>query len=236
MNVTNAVTDLLIKRSKDFLTVNQIRDSLPTEIIRFLGLKKRSSPVAEVIKKLRPFFNGKLREYKGARTRYIGLDMSYEDLVVNTLTNNLQISSKKLRNRLPMVNREFILTLNSLLTSGKITCVLDEKSHTPRLFAICQSNNSENQGDKPENHDIVLFKKAYNLVGKGLSFVRIHRIRDQLNWSDERFDRILKNLRKEHMIQLQGGDPSMLTESELKRSFVDEKGRQRITVTWVKND
>jgi hypothetical protein len=38
------------------------------------------------------------------------------------------------------------------------------------------------------------------------------------------------------MIQLHGGDPSTMTETEIEDSYLDEKGRLRITITWRENN
>ncbi|MCI0526980.1 MAG: hypothetical protein L0Y56_05930, partial [Nitrospira sp.] len=69
-------------------------------------------------------------------------------------------------------------------------------------------------------------------VGKGRGFVRIHRIRELLNWTRERFDRVLMDLMADYIIELHGGDPSILTEQEIRNSFMDENGMLYITLTW----
>jgi len=62
--------------------------------------------------------------------------------------------------------------------------------------------------------------------------VQIYQLREKLQWSREHFDNLLNTLRRKHRIQLQGGDPSQLTESQIRDSFVDEKGRLRLTISW----
>lgn len=76
------------------------------------------------------------------------------------------------------------------------------------------------------------FKAAYNKVGKGQNFVRIHRIREYLNWDREHFDNTLKELMADYTIELHGGDPSIMTEKEIKNSFTDEHGVLYINLTW----
>lgn len=78
------------------------------------------------------------------------------------------------------------------------------------------------------------FKAAYATVGKGRSFVRIHRIREHLGWERSRFDRTLARLRKKRIIQIQGGNPSEMTDQEIKDSFTDVNGMVFYTVSLKK--
>ena len=88
--------------------------------------------------------------------------------------------------------------------------------------------------EKKIKPDIDLFKKAYETIGKGGSFVRIHKIREFLNLEEELFNSLINDLKRKRIIQLQSGDPSIMTEQEIKNSFTDEKGRLRLLITWKK--
>lgn len=93
----------------------------------------------------------------------------------------------------------------------------------------------EQPGEKTDiitEQDRNAFKAAYNAVGKGKSFVRIHRIRNYLNWCDNRFNSVLSELIYDYSVQLHGGDPSKLTEKEINSSFTDEYRTLYITLTW----
>ena len=69
--------------------------------------------------------------------------------------------------------------------------------------------------DKP---DIEQFKEGYKLLKKG-RLCYIWELRKYLNWSRDRFDSIVKSLVKDCTIQLHGGDPSILTRTQVENSF-----------------
>jgi len=89
---------------------------------------------------------------------------------------------------------------------------------------------SDNQSTPEE--DRKLFYQAYCDVGKGNSFVRIHRIRERLGWTRERFDQVFADLMAAYVIEPHGGDPSSMTASELADSFEDRRGIFYLTMTW----
>jgi hypothetical protein len=76
------------------------------------------------------------------------------------------------------------------------------------------------------------WRTAYNAVGKGEGFVRLHRIREALGWSREEFDRVLKTLVAGYHIELHGGDPSVLSAEEVADSYQDARGALYLTVSW----
>jgi hypothetical protein len=80
--------------------------------------------------------------------------------------------------------------------------------------------------------DRMAFHTAYNTVGHGRSFVRIHRLRDALPWPRQRFDGVLRALLADYTVELHGGDPSVMTEEELRHSFTDADGTLYIALSW----
>jgi hypothetical protein len=84
-----------------------------------------------------------------------------------------------------------------------------------------------NQADDTER-----FTRAYQDHGRG--YVPIHWLRDRLNISTDRFNDILKRFAENDTIILQGGDPSSLTDQQIKNSFTDDQGYLRIAITWRK--
>ena len=112
-------------------------------------------------------------------------------------------------------------------------------------FISCGGNNQIlekmlsdwiNENEKLEtslNDDIILFKAAYQAIGHGRGFVRIHKVREFLSWSKKRFNRTFKHLIQELIIELHGGDPSIMTKQELDDSWIDERtGFLYLTLTW----
>ena len=80
--------------------------------------------------------------------------------------------------------------------------------------------------------DRLAFHAAYNIVGHRRSFVRIHRLRDALPWPRERFDGVLQALLGDYTVELHAGDPSVMTEEELRHSFTDTDGTLYIALSW----
>ncbi len=234
--ITKGIVKLLKKKEKDFLTINQVKNGLSSKLLRSIGLEKKTSTQVEILKRLRPCFGKDLRDYKGPRNTYIGHNMTLAEMLLRKIVEKPGLSSKQLRNSLPMVNKNFIFTLNSLLISGKIICTLNEKDHTPRSIKIPTGRTQKRplSGDTFRNaqEGRRAFKNAYDKIGKGLTFVRIHRIREFLDWPQKQFDRILTSLRRDNTIQLHGGDPSIMSEKEIRNSFTDDKSRLYITAIW----
>ena len=76
------------------------------------------------------------------------------------------------------------------------------------------------------------WRAAYDAVGKGRDFVRIHRIRQALGWSRQDFDRVLAMLVAQYGVELHGGDPGSLNAAEVADSYHDASGTLYLTVSW----
>ncbi len=63
------------------------------------------------------------------------------------------------------------------------------------------------------------FREAYNGLRDGHKVVPIHRIRQQLAWSPDRFDIMLERLRAEYQVELHSGIPQELTAQERRDSY-----------------
>jgi len=240
-NIEDQISALLKKKNKDYLTITQIRNSLAASVLNHFGIKKQKSSVSEVLKKLKPYIGSCMWEYRGAKTVYIGFRKSFEEIILNKIREQPNISSKNLSKDLPMLKKDFISTLNKLLESGNILCTLNEE-HTVFLKISDLPVSAQNQGTKRkirknDSNDTSIFKTAYESVRNGGGVVRIHRIREYLDWSRERFDKTLKKLMADYTVELHGGDPSVMTEKEIKDSFTDKEGLLYINLTWWgKND
>ena len=93
--------------------------------------------------------------------------------------------------------------------------------------------NAEEQGGM--THPSVLrsqFYSAYrSLQGRGMG-VEIRRLRRLLNWSPDRFDRVLESLRAESKVALEIGDASELSEDERQRSY-EVNGQLYLILYWL---
>ena len=229
-SLEQVIVDILSKAGKPYLTVSQIKNHLSVGLLRELGLSRQKSPNAKVLGALNIRIGGRLRAYKGPRALYIGTNRSNEDIILDKIKQYPGVSPKALAARLPMLKRECLDSLNSLMGSGRIRCTVNH-DYRPALWPV-ESETSNQNFQNPQ----ALFKEAYDRVGKGRGFVRIHRIREALSWPAKVFDQTLGELMAAYVIELHGGDPSVLSEEEIRRSFVDENGTLYITMSWWGND
>ena len=258
VDIEQLVLALLQKRERDYMTVKQIVAGLPSAPRKRLGLTTSQSTAA-LLGKLTPHLGQGLQVYKGSRSSYIGRNLSPEDLILRRIEQKSGISSKQLGTQLPMAKKPYITALNTLLNAGAVVCTLRE-NHTPclmladthNLFLETPSVAPEDVGsavkdayDGPEDVGSAIkdaydapedtrtaFKDAYDRVGQGRDFVRIHRLRDALGWSHERFDQVLIDLMADYTVELHGGDPSLLTVADLHDSYTDPHGTLYITLSW----
>jgi hypothetical protein len=86
--------------------------------------------------------------------------------------------------------------------------------------------------DNIPQEDIQALHDAYQAVGEGRGFVRIHKVRETLDWPKERFNDTLLQLQAGYTIELHGGDPSNLTKEEIENSYRDHEGQQFLTMSW----
>ncbi|MDM8550106.1 hypothetical protein QUF72_08520 [Desulfobacterales bacterium HSG2] len=232
--VQKQIAELLRKRKKDYLTVTQIRNGLSAALLKRLGIAKHKSRAGDVLSHLKPYLGTGMSAYKGPKSVYIGFDMSMNEIILDKIRRNPGMSPKNLARNLPMIKKDFIANLNKLLETGDVICTFSE-SHTPRLKISCKIGGQTTLEERPIDGRAV-FKAACEKVGKGQKFVRIHRIREYLDWPGERFDRMLMHLMADYTIELHGGDPSIMTEKEIKDSFTDENGLLYINLTWWGKD
>jgi hypothetical protein len=221
---------LLQKRGKDYLTVKQIVTGLPAALRKRLALTIRQ-PTAPLLHKLTPYLGQRLQVYKGSRSTYIGRRLALEELVVRRIRQKPGVSSKQLGTQLPIAKKSYLAVLNTLLATGAVMCTLRE-NHTPCLRAVEPPVRSPTTTPAAPGDEPSAFKAAYDTVGQGRDFVRIHRLREALQWPRARFDRVLTDLRATYMVELHGGNPSHLSETDIRNSFRDEHGALYLTLSW----
>ena len=79
------------------------------------------------------------------------------------------------------------------------------------------------------------FKKAFEKHRFGRN-AYIYKIRRELNLDRQTFDQELKNLIVNQTVQTIGGDPSVMTEQEVKDSFQDNKNNLHIAIRWIEQE
>ncbi len=229
-DVEQLVLALLHKQEKDYLTVKQIVAGLPSAPRKRLALTP-SQPATVLLRKLTPYLGKRLQVYKGSRSSYIGRHLSLEELIVRRIQQRPGISSKQLGTQLPMAKQPYLTALNALLKTGAVVCALRENHTLCLIIADTHVPVSETASVEPGDARST-FKDAYDTVGQGGDFVRIHRLRDALGWPRERFDQVLMDLIADYTVELHGGDPSLLTATDRRDSFADAHGTLYLTLSW----
>jgi len=231
-DIETQISELLKKKKKNYITVTQLKNTLPASLLKQFGIIKRKSRPTDILRYLKPHLGSSLWEYRSPRSVYIGFRMSSEEIILEKIRKNPGLSSKNLARNLPLLKQEFIPGLNRLLESGEVVCTFGE-NHMPRLRISAGIGRQTRISEKESFRDgRTAFKIAYDRVGRGQNFVRIHRIRECLNWSGEYFDKTLKNLLADYTVEPHGGDPSTMSEKEIRDSFTDEHGVLYINLTW----
>lgn len=229
-DLASLILALLQQRGQDYLTVKQIVTGLPTAVRHQLALAARQ-PTTTLLRTLRPYLGQRLQVYRGSRSTYIGRPLAPETLIVRRLRHKPGLSSKQLGTQLPLRKHAYLTALNSLLTTGTVVCTLRD-NHTACLRVVEPSDDASTAAPETPDDERAAFKTAYDTVGQGRAFVRIHRLRDALLWPRGRFDRVLTELRAAYTVELHGGDPSHFSDRERRRSFTDEHGTLYLTLSW----
>jgi hypothetical protein len=223
------IVHILQQRGKEYVTVRQVVASLPRRMRQQLDLTRRQS-TAELLKKMTPWLGESLQVYHGSKSVYIGQKHSPAELILSKVQQSPGISPKKLGLGLPLARRHYLAALNALLETGTLVCTFKD-NHLPVLHLSRQVLPSEPAPASATN-ERAAFQTAYAAVGQGRSFVRIHRLRDALPWPHQRFDQVLQALVADYTVELHGGDPSVMTQEELRHSFTAADGTLYIALSW----
>ena len=231
INLGRIISALLHVAQKDFIPIKQLIKQLMPEF-RKNGTGIAATP-ADLKKMIFPRHDNSLQMktgyVAGKRVDYVTKKMPDLDLVRNQLEKKPGLTVKQLAGNLPLSKKEYIPALNQLMEEGSLIAEFTQ-SDTVRLSL--KTNLPPTKSENKSENEIAFFKSAYDNAGKGKSFVRIHRIRENLNWDYKRFDDMIKKLRSDYIIELHGGDNSMFTEKELSDSYVDENGLRFLTLSW----
>ena len=228
-DVAQDIQYILHKRGKDYLTVRQISVNLSPRVRQQLSLTTRHS-TADILKKLMPWLGESLQVYYGPTSIYIGQKRSPAELILQRVQQHPGISPRQLGLGLPLSQCNYITALNDLLGTGTVICTFKD-NHMPML-RLSSHAPAQGTAQASTEDDRLAFHTAYNTVGHGRSFVRIHRLRDALPWPRERFERVLRALLTDYTVELHGGDPSVMTAEELCHSFTDADGTLYIALSW----
>jgi len=124
-----------------------------------------------------------------------------------------------------LINQK-LTTAYQKYTGNAETETMPEKEKEDDVRADRNADAEDPEADREE------FRYWVNLLPGEGSFVRIYRIRRKLNWSREKFDRVLTALMADYAVEVHRGDPSILTQEEIEDSYSDENGNLYITLSW----
>jgi len=248
------IAEMLGSKKKSFLTLSQVKTAMPAEMFRQFGISKKNARPSDVLKMLESCMGEHLKLYKGSRSFYVGFRMSPEQMISEKIRKTPGISPKNLFRQLPLMKGEYLPALNRLLSTESVLCSFSENWNAG---LTCKSAPEENRTDteickfQPENLPSAAqsrsqmqipaenakdaraaFKAAYDHMGKGRGFVRIHRIREYLGWDRKKFQHVLDTLLADYTVEIHRGDPSILTDQEIRDSHSDENGTLYITLSW----
>jgi hypothetical protein len=244
--INNAVIKALKKEKNGYLNIKALMIKFPAEIKKILGFEKnvktKELTAKEALNRLAPHMDKTVLVYPKGNFIYLSLD-SKDGMILRKLQQVKSSPTFKMlrKNVVPLLKDDFTQILNGLLLSGKVRCMF--KGENPVLSLSEQVSIQPSQpvdliedefvnpemetGDESE-----LFQTALSTIGKGRRMVYLYMIRRNLNWSRERFDALIRKLRADYQIQLHGGDPSIMTEDQVRDSFMDERGTLHISVSW----
>lgn len=244
--INQAVVKALQKEKNGYLNIKSLITGFSVELKIALGFEKnikaKDFTAKEALKRLNPHLDKTVLVYSKGNLIYLSLD-SKDSMILRKLEQGKSFPTFKVlrKNVAPLLKDDFTQVLNDLLLSGNVKCTF--KGDNPILSLAGQVSS---QPSEPVNlieevslnpdietvNDPELFHAALSNSGKGRRMVYLYMVRRNLNWSRERFDTLIRKLRSEYRIQLHGGDPSIMTENQVRDSFMDERGVLHISVSW----
>jgi len=247
--INQAVVNALRKEKNGYLNIKSLITGFPAELKKTLDFKQniraKDFTAKEALMRIGPHLDQTVLVYSKGNSIYLSLD-SKDSMILRKLGQLKSFPTFKMlrKNVSPLLKDDFTQALNGLLLSGKLKCTF--KGDNPVLslseeFSIQPSEPVDFIKDGPVNPDIKtvddpeVFKAALNSSGQGRRMVYIYLVRRHLKWSRERFDAMIRKLRAEYRIQLHGGDPSVMTEDQVRDSFMDERGILYISASWRGN-
>jgi hypothetical protein len=229
----------LEKAGKMFIPIKDIVRRIPQDLRNRLEIKV-TAPVKKLRQQIEGLLGQRLKIYPVKKATYVGKNMSSEEMIAQIIDNHPDISLKLICQKIPLTRQHAIDTINMLISAGIILPRLNDKMNvffTLKDPAFAKSENihakiKEHEKFYSDEREIAEFHNAYKSVGKGRNFVRIHRIRESLQWPEKTFDNVLTSLMKNYTVELHGGDPSTMSEKEIADSYKDENGRLFLTISW----
>jgi hypothetical protein len=230
-SIRGLIETALQEGERDFITVARLRDRLPANVLRRLGLSDRRAAPARVAAAIAPLLGDRLRLYGGGRSPVVGRHRAPSAFVEAAIRKRPGISSKQLVQALPLTQRTVLDAINQLIESGAVVCTLGP-GHLPKLHPAAPSGVPGTSAAPADGSDRAAFGAACRALARDRGLIRIHALRAYLDWPRQRFDDMLREMMAAYAIELHGGDPSSMTESQIEGAYRDPNGLLYITLTW----
>jgi hypothetical protein len=230
-SIESLIDEQLIKLGKDFATIKQILEH--RKIYSTLGLTANMSQ-NDILAKLKPHLGQAFRLHQASRRNYLVRNQSNTELVLNSV--NKQTHPKTIAQWsqfLPLTKTALIEIVNNLISTQQIS-VNFNAALTARLIPVAVKTVPILPPTPVINieDDSIAFRAAYDAVRGNKDTVRIHKIRELLGWTVERFNTTLEKLRADYKIDVNLGNPSYLTSKEIENSYVDPLGTLYVSLSW----
>ena len=132
------------------------------------------------------------------------------------------VTPKAIADDVPMSPSDFIVLFNTMLASGQVQVRIDEKLGVKYGAASNVAPPKPPVQAAPDANDYEEFRRAFERLDQGRIYVRICDLRRALGWSKERFDTLVRQLRKDSIVQLHAGDRTTMSPEDVDLSYTDE--------------
>jgi len=226
----------LEKSGKLYLPIKTMVRNIPQDLRTRLEIKV-NAPVKKLRSQVERLLGQRLKVFSAKKSTYIGKNLENAEIISDIVQDHPEISLKMVCQKVPVTKQQTIETINEMIQNGILIPRINDKLN---IFLTLNKQPDEQTEGKdtpvdPQNVDEDLtstFHEAYKTIGKGRNFIRIHRIREHLNWPGDQFDAVMKSLVQNYQVELHGGDPSSMSDDEIANSFKDENGQLFLTISW----
>lgn len=209
------------KHKKDYLTITQIKKSLPKGVEQILGLQVKKLNYKEFVDSIRPLLPDTCSIHKKGNRTYL-VRAPVQNIILSYVGDKTPMTIRKLYSDLPFQREEIADALNMLVKSGHIHLQIITQTKDFGVQVLIQKKQNS-------SHEI---KNAYDIIRKDKHYVKIYELRRYLKWPDERFDSCIQSLWDAGVIELQASDPQLLDLNQRKDSFMDKTRTLRILLIW----
>ncbi len=215
------LTQLFDKQKRDYITITQLKTSLPRDVEKILGPRVKNVTNKKFIERIKPHLSEPYTIHKKGAGTYL-LRAPIQEIIHAYIAQKAPVSIRNVSKKLPFQKGQIAEAVNALAQSGAI-----------QLQIVAQSRDYTVQFFVPERSDPTLvIKKAYDIIRKDRNYVKIYELRRYLNWPKQVFESAIQSLWDAGIVELQASDPLLLTEDQRSDSYMDTTHTLRILLIW----